>query len=478
MPTLTLASSIPASATAVDVPVSTAELRKLPAADKKVAKLQRFEAKAGQTLVMAGGDGPVRVLVGLGAAKDIEAGTLRKAAAAYIRAVRGHATVACTMAAGVGKVDAADAVAAVAEGVSLVSYRFTGYKSDPATDDLKKVVLVASGRGLKDALARAVAATDAVNLARDLGNTPGGDLTPEAFVAAARKALRGTGVRATVWDEAKIAEERLGGLLAVNQGSTNPPRFLTLNYKPKGRKPKASVALVGKGVTFDSGGLSIKTFAGMVTMKIDMAGAAAMLAATSALSAVDAPVEVTTYIPLTDNMINGDAWRPGDIFTARNGKTVEVLNTDAEGRLILADALSLAAEGGHDAIIDAATLTGSATAALGTAYVAMMSSDDKLATRLETSAAATGEQIWRLPLPAEYRPQLDSNIADLRNIGKAPYYGGAMVAALFLQEFAGTGPWAHLDLGMSAISDTDRGFNPPGATGVAVRLLIDLLANW
>ena len=479
MPTINLSTSVPASATAVDVPITSNAVNRLPAATKRAAKLQGFEGKLGQTLVLAGGEEPVEVLVGLGPSREVTADKVRRAAAAYARAVARHRTVACTMAAGVAGVEAADAVAAATEGIRLASYRFTEYREPSALKtpvNLSKVALVASGRGLAARVAAANARVDAVELARDLGNEPGGHLTPEEFVRRARRALRGTGVRMTVWDEDQIRTERLGGVLAVNKGSDNPPRFVTLRYRPEGR-PRASVALVGKGVTFDSGGLSLKPAQGMMSMKIDMAGAAAVLATMTALRAHKAGVEVTAYIPLTDNMTGGDAQRPGDVFTARNGKTVEVLNTDAEGRLILADALSLAAEREPDAIIDIATLTGSASAALGTGYAALMATDDKLAGRLEAASDRTGEKVWRLPLPGEYRSQLDSTVADLKNIGAGPY-GGALVAGLFLKEFAGSKPWAHIDLGLSAISDTERGVVVKGATGFGVRVLLDTLANW
>ncbi|MEL6980970.1 MAG: leucyl aminopeptidase [Actinomycetota bacterium] len=479
MPTITLSSSVPASATAIDVPTPTNAVNRLPAAAKRAAKLQGFEGKLGQTLVLAGGEQPIQVLVGLGPSREITPDKVRRAAAAYARTVARHRRVACTMAGGVGPVEAADAVAAATEGIRLASYRFTEYREPTALKaplNLARVTLVASGRGLSASLNAATARVDAVELARDLGNEPGGHLTPEEFIRRARRALRGSGVRMTVWEEDQIRAERLGGVLAVNQGSVHPPRFATLRYRPEGTA-RASVALVGKGVTFDSGGLSLKTAQGMMSMKIDMAGAAAVLSVMTALKAHKVPVEVTAYLPLTDNMTGGDAQRPGDVFTARNGKTVEVLNTDAEGRLILADALSLAAETEPDAIIDIATLTGSASAALGTGYAALMATDDKLAARLEQAADRTGEKVWRLPLPAEYRPQLDSTVADLKNIGAGPY-GGALVAGLFLKEFAGTKPWAHIDLGMSAMADTERGVIVKGATGFGVRVLLDTLANW
>ncbi len=482
MPSVRLASSVPKSATAVDVPVSTTAVSKLPAARKAAAQRQGFEGKTGQTLVLAGGDDKlVEVLVGIGPAKELTTARLRKAAAAYGRAVAKHESVATNLVANAGDIDPAEAVAAVAEGLRLATYRYNQLRSDASRKKhevkLKTVAIVASGKGLRAELNRANAVIDAVELARDLVNEPGGSLTPQAFVAAARKATADTGVKLTVWNHARIKRERLGGVLAVNQGSEHPPQFLQLHYKPAKGSPKAKVALVGKGITFDSGGLSLKTSVSMMSMKIDMAGAAAVLATMATLPAIKAPVEVRAYIPLTDNMTGPDAQRPGDVFTARNGKTVEVLNTDAEGRLILADALSLAAESDADAIIEMSTLTGSATAALGQSYAALLATDDDLAARIEAGAERTGESLWRLPLPDEYRSQLDSTIADLRNIGSSPY-GGALVAGLFLREFVDDKPFAHIDLGLSAISEVSKGIHVKGATGYGVRLLIDTLAHW
>lgn len=482
MPSVRIASSAPKSATAIDVPVSTDAVSKLPAARKAAAERQGFEGKTGQTLVLAGGEGgQIEVLVGVGPAKELNASKLRKAAAAYARAVSRHETVATNLVAHADKLDSAQAISAVTEGLRLSTYRFNQLRSDSSRKKnevkLKRVTIVASGKGLRAELNRANAVIDAVELARDLVNEPGGSMTPQAFVAATKKATADTDVKVTVWTHARIKKERLGGVLAVNQGSEHPPQFLQLHYKPAKGRPKAKVALVGKGITFDSGGLSLKTSTGMMTMKIDMAGAAAVMAAMTTLPAIKAPVEVTGYIPLTDNMTGPDAQRPGDVFTARNGKTVEVLNTDAEGRLILADALSLAAESDADAIIELSTLTGSATAALGQSYAALLATDDDLAARIEASSERTAEKLWRLPLPDEYRTQLDSSIADLRNIGTNPY-GGALIAGLFLREFVDDKPFAHLDLGLSAISDSNKGINVKGATGYGVRLLIDTLASW
>ncbi len=482
MPSVRIASSVPKSATAVDVPVSTEGVSKLPAAQKAVARRQGFEGKTGQTLVLAGGEGKqIEVLVGVGPSSEFNTRKLRKAAAAYARAVSKHDQVATTLASFDESIDGAEAVTAVAEGVRLATYRFNQLRSDSSRKKnevaLRSVTVVATGKGLRAELTRANAVVDGVELARDLVNEPGGSLTPQAFVAAAKKATADSGVKLTVWNLARIKRERLGGVLAVNRGSELPPQFLQLHYKPAKGRPKGKVALVGKGITFDSGGLSLKTSTGMMTMKIDMAGAAAVLATMVTLPAVKAAVEVIGFIPLTDNMTGPDAQRPGDVFTARNGKTVEVLNTDAEGRLILADALSLAAESDAEAIIEVSTLTGSATAALGQSYAALMATDDDLAARLQAASERTSENLWRLPLPDEYRSQLDSAVADLRNIGTNPY-GGALIAGLFLKEFVGDKPFAHIDVGLSVFSDSSKGINVKGATGYGVRLLVDTLTNW
>ncbi len=478
MPTLSLSASVPKSASAHDLVVASDELDKLSPELARAAELHGFEGKVGQTLVIAGPvDEPIRVLVGIGARSKVGADELRRAAAAFVRSVGRHKAVATTLAEKPGRrVTSDQAIRAVVEGVGLASYRFTDFKGTEPKQTLRKVSVVASGAGTRAAFNQGVATVGAVTLGRDLVNEPGGSLTPAAFADKARAACRGTGVKVSVWDEKRIEKERLGGLMSVNQGSTHPPRFLTLEYKPQGRAA-GKVALVGKGITFDSGGLSIKSGTGMMTMKVDMTGGAVVLAVMTLLPILGVKAAVTAYIPLTDNMINGDASRPGDVFTARNGKTVEVLNTDAEGRLVMADALSLASEKKPDAIVDVATLTGSVSAALGTGYAGIMGTDDSLLKRLEAASAKTSEKVWRLPLPHEYRKQLDSNVADLKNIGSGPY-GGALVAGLFLKEFTAGVPWGHIDLGLSAMSDKEDGIITKGGTAFGIRLLAEMLENW
>ncbi len=468
--------TVPKSATAVDIPVACDELDQLGADRKRVAELQGFEGKVGQTLVLAGAsDQAIDVLVGLGARDAITVDTFRLSSAAFVRAVSGHKAVATTLAEQAGSLDPSQVLRAIVEGLGLASYSYTEQKSKPDPVTLRKATIVATGKGVKLALDQGNATVTAVRLARDLVNQPGGSLLPAVFADIAKSAGAAAGLKVVVWDEKRIAKEKLGGLIGVNKGSTHPPRFVTLTYTPKG-KPTGRLAFVGKGVTFDSGGLSLKSGAGMMAMKIDMGGAAAVLGAMTLLPILNAPVTVTAYLPLTDNMVNGDATRPGDVLTARNGTTIEVLNTDAEGRLILADALSLAAEAKPDAIIDIATLTGAVTAALGPKIAGVLGTDDVVAA-CEKASATTSEPVWHLPLPADYRPMLDSKIADLRNIGTGPY-GGALTAGLFLQEFTDGLPWAHIDLGVTASVDADDGINIAGGTGVGVRLLAELAASW
>ncbi len=475
-PDLKLASSTPRGASAVGILVDS--VAALSPDRERYAAAQGFEAKAGQAITIATEDGPLDVLVGIAGTDDSdEIDDHRLAGAAFARAVAREKSVALTL-----PPDAtSEIITALVEGLGLASYTYTAQKGSgtkPAPT-LNRITVVGRPKGASAAFALGQEMVNAVALARDLINEPGGSLLPSEFVRRARSATKGSSrLRVTVWDKSRIEKERLGGLLAVNKGSVHPPALLMIKYTPAAKKRGAkNLALVGKGITFDSGGLSIKTGAGMMTMKIDMAGGAAVLGAMTLLEAMGCPNPVTAYIPLTDNMPSGDATRPGDVFTARNGKTVEVLNTDAEGRLVLADALSLAAEKKPAAIVDIATLTGSVTAALGPKYSGLMGTDQSLSDALEAAAKQTGEKVWTLPLPAEYRKDLDSDVADLRNIGKTPY-GGALTAGLFLSEFVGDIPWAHLDLGLAAMSDSDDGVITKGGTGTCTRTLAAFATNF
>ncbi|MGI9604859.1 MAG: leucyl aminopeptidase, partial [Acidimicrobiales bacterium] len=397
------------------------------------------------------------------------------------RAVKRHKNVAISALADAARevqgLDVEAGAQALAEGMELGAYNYDTYKSKAKKPKLAKVTVAGStSAGAKRGLAAGSAIASGQILARDLVNEPGGDLTPPAFARKVQRMAREIGLDCKVMDLAAIKRAKLGGVLGVNRGSTNQPRFVELTYKPKG-KSKGTLAFVGKGITFDSGGLSIKSGTGMMTMKMDMGGAAAVVGAMSALKAVNVPVRVRAYLPMTDNMTGGDASRPGDVFRIRNGKTIEVLNTDAEGRLILADALSLASEAKPDGIVDLATLTGACMVALGPKIAGLMSNDDAFADAVKDAAADAGERVWQLPQPADYKAQFESAVADIKNIGTS--HGGAITAGLILSEFVADGiPWVHLDIAGPAWTDAEDPENRKGGTGFGVRTLVELARRW
>ena len=450
--------------------------------DSAVLDTAGFAGKADQVYLQPAGGG-FAGLVGLGPAADATAATIRRAGAALARSCSRHSRVAVRPADGID-VASGPARQALAEGVILGNYSFTSYKSAAGNGDgdggrpkLARVDVVGSASAAaKDALARGSAIAAGVCVARDLSNEPGGSLTAPVFADRAEAIAGEAGLQSTVWTEDDIKKERLGGLLGVNRGSTNPPRYVELTYEPEG-DAAATLAFVGKGITFDAGGLSIKTAQGMMAMKMDMCGAAAIIGAMSVLPAVGAPVRVKGYLPMTDNMLGGDATRPGDVLTIRNGKTIEVLNTDAEGRLILADALSLACEDEPDAIVDLATLTGACMVALGPSIAGLMGNDGPLIDDVRAAADRVGERVWPLPLPADYAKQFDSNVADMKNIGGN--YGGALTAGLILQQFVADGiPWVHLDIAGPARAESDDGEVSKGGTGFGVRTLVELASTF
>jgi len=382
-------------------------------------------------------------------------------------------------------VSVSDAARAVTEGLLLGSYRFDDMRSEGQVEAGLSAVTIVVGddnavvREARVGVARGLAVASAVCFARDLGNTPGGTLTAPEFAQRVAARAGDAGLFAEVLDLEAIKEARLGGLVAVNQGSAVEPRLVKLTYEPDGAtEDTPTVALVGKGITFDSGGLSIKPAASMMDMKDDMGGAAAVLAAACALPALGVEVRVVAFAPMTDNMTGGAAQRPGDVYTARNGRTVEVLNTDAEGRLVLAEALILASEEEPDAIVDLATLTGACLVALGDRIAGLMSNDDGLRARVADAAGRAGERVWPLPLPDDYRSRLDSQVADIKNISSQPW-GGTLTAGLFLRDFVGEGiPWAHIDIAGPAYLQEPDGEQGKGATGFGVRTLIALLDAW
>ena len=420
------------------------------------------------------------LLYGVG---DMSPSALRRAGAALARRGKGRTT----MVAGVP-----GDLAAFAEGALLASYEFKIGEPAKKRPLASLVVMTEAGPGACAApLARARVVAGATVLARDLANATSQDKCPEWLAEQARKLAADSGLTIRVRDEAELAAGGFGGLIAVGSGSPRPPRLIELTYDPGDASmrraggapvklradgaPVKHVVLVGKGITFDTGGISLKPTDNMKTMKTDMSGGAVVMAVLGALGALGADVKVTGLIPAAENAFSGSAMRPSDVITHFGGKTSEVLNTDAEGRLVLADALAYAvAELAPDLIVDIATLTGAAKVALGLKHGALFATDDALAGELTEAGTASGEALWRLPLTEDYRVAIESDVADLANIERRGFGGGAIMAALFLREFTGGIPWAHLDVAGPGRAMSDEGELTKGATGFGTRLLL----NW
>ena len=397
-------------------------------------------------------------VVGLG---DGSASELRRAAGNAARKLSQHSVAASALH------EEAGAAGPAAEGWHLGGYRFLQYKSDPRPAKLQRILFV--GDVADDDLARADARAGAAITARDLTNEPASTLSPEVFADRAREVADVSDLEFSAFDENELRESGFGGLLGVSQGSARPPRLIQLRYTPA--NPSGRVALVGKGVTFDSGGLSLKDAKSMETMKTDMGGGAAVIGAMSSLPKLSVTSEVTAIVPTTDNMPSGSALRPGDVIRHYGGKTSEVLNTDAEGRLILADALAYASEQRPDALIDVATLTGAMIVALGKKAAGYFSNSDDIAAELERAAKSAGERVWRMPLYDDYRSDLDSDVADIKNIGAR--WGGAIYAALFLKEFVPSDvAWGHLDIAGPGRAESAYDEVTKGASGFAARTLV------
>lgn len=371
----------------------------------------------------------------------------------------------------------------VCEGAWLSTYVFDRLKSVPEhrTPALKQILVCVDRADVawRAAVTRAEHTAAATCYARDLINTPAAVVTPSYLAAEATRIARQQRLRARILDPARIKRAGMGALLGVAQGSAQPPRFIELVYQPKSAPPKGTrhtcVALAGKGITFDSGGLSLKHADAMSTQKRDMAGGAAVLAVMSVIRDLDIPVEVRAYVPATENMPGGRAIKPGDVVRAYNGTTIEVLNTDAEGRLVLADALAFAAAAKPDVLIDLATLTAAVRTALGNRYAAIMGSDQTLVQALINAGHECGENLWELPLVAEYRPDIDSTVADIKNTGDGS--AGTIIGGLFLREFVDKVPWAHIDFSSTATADKPFACHPRGATGFGVRTVLRYLRS-
>jgi leucyl aminopeptidase len=403
------------------------------------------------------------VLLGLGKAADLDSARLRASLASCVRASSGGTTRLLHLVLPEAEVD----LRSVGEAVALGAYRFTKYftgERKPKAELGKVVVHLArgnAGAADKKHLELGVSIADAVAIARDAVNEPPNVLTPEALAEVARGIARKHKLKIKVLDKKGILAAGMNLHYAVGQGSENEPRFIHLSYVPKKKHKK--IVFVGKGITFDSGGLCIKPAAGMGEMKSDMGGAAAVLGAIAAVATVKPDVEVHAIVAAAENMPDGAAYRPADVFTSLDGKTIEIINTDAEGRLVLADALTYATRLKPDVIIDAATLTGAALVALGKTCSAFYSTDDEIAHSLERAARTAGEQFWRMPLLEELGEQLKSDIADLKHT--ADRWGGSISAALFLREFVGKFPWIHCDVAGPVLADRAKGMYPKGGTG-------------
>ena len=425
------------------------------------------------------------LLLGLGDEGGVDADALRRAGGAAVRegATRKAAkvTVAVTRS---RRVRTAAAAQALAEGAVLGSYRFDTYKqkAEDAPGEVAAVQLSfdkgADLRGARAGVKRGVVLAESQNLARDLSNAPGNALPPAQLAREAQKVAKEVGLLARVLGVAELRKRKMGAILAVGGGSTNPPRLVVLEHRPKQRKNAAPLCLVGKGVTFDSGGISIKPSAAMDEMKHDMSGAATVVGALRACALLDVPHPVVGVIGAAENLPSATAYRPGDIVTSASGKTIEVLNTDAEGRVVLADAIHYAkTEYDPCAIVDLATLTGACVVALGRWATGLFANNERLSDRLRRAGDATSEIAWPLPLFEGHKKAVKSPIADVKNTG-AGREAGSSTAAAFLAAFVGDTPWAHLDIAGTAWTTHTSPYQPRGATGVGVRLLLELLADW
>jgi leucyl aminopeptidase len=415
----------------------------------------------------------VLVAVGLGASHDDEG--LRRAAGAAVRAVAGASS---SVVIALPATDA-ESLRAIAEGALLAAYSFTSFRHTSLAEHKAPVSSIVIATGLKDAkkiVQRATVVVTATHLTRDLVNTPPSHLHPVELAAVAAEEGARAGLTVEVLDEKALKKGGYGGILGVGQGSANPPRLVHLSWKG-GRSAKKKVALVGKGITFDSGGISIKPAAGMEDMKSDMGGAGAVIAAMTAVARLKLPIDVEAWVPMAENMPSGTAIRPSDVLVMRKGTRVEVNNTDAEGRLILADAIARACEDDPHYVVDVATLTGAQLIALGSRTAGVMSNDDDFRSAVVAAAGTAGESMWPMPLPADLRKGLDSEVADLVNTG--PREGGMLTAGLFLKEFVTDGvAWAHLDIAGPAYNGgKPYGYTHTGGTGAAVRTLVQLLED-
>jgi leucyl aminopeptidase len=422
------------------------------------------------------------LLVGAGKRDKFDAATLRKIAGAALRYLKARSVKQFAFLVREGEATE-DAAQAIAEGALAANFESDKYKTDKKNDKFVDTVWLAGYSDKERAagekgLSRGRIIADAQNFARDLVNEPSNKLTPKMLAEKAQAMAKEAGLAIEILDEKKIADLKMGALLSVAQGSVEPPRMMVVTYTPANPKPRAPViGLIGKAVTFDTGGISIKPADGMEKMKYDMAGGATMLGVMRALAALKPNVKVICVVPSTENMVGGKAQKPGDIQTAMSGKTIEVLNTDAEGRLILADGITYIKQLGATHLVDAATLTGAIVVALANVNVGVFGSDQPWTDKLLASAKAVGEKMWQMPMDDEYREFIKGSVADIQNIGSGKG-GGSITGAWFIREFAGDTPWIHLDIAGTAWNDDAKPWLAKGPTGVALRTLINLVMSY
>ena len=488
-------SEIASQAIGVAVPTDGAVSKQLGMTRDQLSALG-FESKVGQTLVVPTGKAKQIIAVGIGESAKANADVMRLAAAALARAASKVSSLTTTLAMA-GRGDRSAIAQSVTEGLILATHRYDALKSDKkATSKLISVLIVAPAAmsaAITKGVKRGETIAEAVCFARDLANMPPAHLTAKMFADQALKIGTERDIAVEVFNKDQLLAMGCGGMIGVNRGSVNPPRMVKISYQPGGSKAatkssaKKSSAksktklphliLVGKGVMYDSGGISLKpSDPSHAMMKADMSGGAAVLATMSTLKKLGCKNQVTAYMMCTDNLPSGSAMAMGDVLTMRNGKTVEIHNTDAEGRLVLADGLSLAAELKPDAIVDIATLTGACARALGPQMSGVLGNNQPFIDQVVAAASATDEQTWQLPLERKYRGLIDSYIADMKNVGGAE--AGAITAALFLDEFTSGTPWAHLDIAGPMWADSDGGWLQRGATAYGTRLLINLAENF
>ena len=419
----------------------------------------------------------VVAIAGLGKREDFNVDKIRAVTGEFCRALRKlncHKIATILHGAGAGGIELEASAQAIAEGAILGLYGFNRYKK-PEYEEVEEIVIVVKEKEdvpiLEPVVAKGKLVAEAANLARDMVNEPANYMTPSQMAETAKEIAGKYGLKLKVFDREDMEAMGMGALLGVAKGSSQPPKLMTLSYKGD-RDCERTLGFLGKGITFDSGGISIKPSEGMEDMKGDMAGAAAVMAAVGAIAQLKPKINVTAVIPATENLPSGTALKPGDVLKAMNGKTIEVISTDAEGRLILADALSYAVKQGLSPLIDLATLTGACRVALGLLYSGVFGNDQDWIDEVFKAAARTGERMWLMPMPEEYKEQNKSEIANVKNTGNR--YGGAITAALFLAEFVDNTPWVHIDIAGPRLSSKETGYTVKGATGFGVRTLVEL----